>query len=103
MPPSMSALFGSSAATTTVGDLKQDVAVANPPDDSISDLAFNPNATDQKDFLCVSSWDKKTRIYEVLANGQAEGRHLYEHDGPVLSCDFFKARWVQTASSAMYD
>ena len=86
----MSGLFGSAAAsaTNTVGDLKQDVQVANPPEDSISDLAFNPNPTDTKDILAVSSWDKKVRIYEILPTGQAEGRHLYEHEAPVLSCDF---------------
>lgn len=87
----MSGLFGaSSAAPSTVGDLKQDVAVANPPEDSISDLAFNPNPSDQKNILAVSSWDKKVRIYEILPSGQAEGRHLYEHEAPVFSCDFSK-------------
>ncbi|KAL1873823.1 hypothetical protein VTK73DRAFT_738 [Phialemonium thermophilum] len=89
----MSGLFGSSAsatATNTVGDLKQDVQLNNGPEDTISDVAFNPTPTDPKDFLAVSSWDKKVRIYEILGNGQGEGRHLYEHDGPVFSCDFFK-------------
>ena len=89
----MAGLFGSAAspaATNTMGDLKNDVVVANPPEDSISDLTFNPNPSDTKDFLGVASWDKRVRIYEVAANGQAEGRHAYEHDGPVFSCDFFK-------------
>ena len=89
----MSGLFGTAAsasAANTVGDLKNDLAVANPPEDSISDLAFNPNPADQKDFLAVSSWDKKVRIYEILSNGQAEGRHLYEHEAPVFGCDFSK-------------
>lgn len=89
----MSGLFGGGAAAAqpnTVGDLKNDVAIANPPEDSISDLAFNPNQADQKDFLAVSSWDKKVRIYEVLGNGTAEGKHAYEHDGPVFSVDYYK-------------
>lgn len=88
----MSGLFGQPAAapTSTIGDLKNDVAIANPPEDSISDLAFNPNPSDQKDFLAVASWDKKVRIYEVLSNGTAEGKHLYEHDAPVFSCDYYK-------------
>ena len=94
----MSGLFGTAAAAqstaNTVGDLKQDVQVANSPEDSISDLAFNPNQADQKDFLAVASWDKKVRIYEVLANGQAEGRHAYDHDGPVFSCDYHKVRYI---------
>lgn len=91
----MSGLFGtaasSAASTNTVGDLKNDVAVQNLPDDSISCLAFNPNQNDQKDFLAVASWDKKVRIYEVDSNtGQAVARHMVPHDQPVLSVQFFK-------------
>lgn len=90
----MSGLFGTSSAASTmanaVGDLKQDVELANPPEDSISALAFNPNPADAKDFLAVASWDKKVRIYEIAPNGQGLGKHLYEHDAPVFSVDFFK-------------
>ncbi|EAA31842.1 Poly(A)+ RNA export protein [Neurospora crassa] len=88
----MAGLFGSAAASAsnTLGDLKQDVELGQPPEDSISDLAFNPNPADQKDFLAVASWDKKTRIYEILSNGQGQGQAMIEHDAPVFSCDFFK-------------
>lgn len=88
----MSGLFGSAAAasSSTVGDLKNDVAVSVLPEDSITALTFNPNPADQKDFLSVSSWDKKVRIYEVTPNGQAEPRHMYEHDGPVFDVAWFK-------------
>ncbi|KAB5554607.1 WD40-repeat-containing domain protein [Coniochaeta sp. 2T2.1] len=90
----MSGLFGSAASSATmnaVGDLGKDVTLANGPEDSISDLAFNPNPADAKDFLAVASWDKKVRIYEIQpSTGQGEGKHLYEHDAPVFSVDFFK-------------
>lgn len=88
----MSGLFGNAAATasSTVGDLKNDVAIQVLPEDSITALGFNPNPADQKDFLAVSSWDKKVRIYEVAPNGQAEPRHAYEHEGPVFNVDWFK-------------
>ncbi|KAI1402493.1 WD40 repeat-like protein [Hypoxylon fuscum] len=86
----MSGLFGnqSSAAATsnTIGDLKNDVALSNPPDDTISCLAFSSSA----DILAISSWDKKVRIYQIAANGSSEGKHMYEHDGPVLGVDFSK-------------
>lgn len=94
----MSGLFGSSAAaaaaasaaaSTTVGDLKQDVALSDPPSDSISDLSFSP-APNGPDFLAISSWDNKVRIYEIAPNGQSQGRHAFEHSQPVLSCDFSK-------------
>lgn len=91
----MSGLFGSASAaaatTNTVGDLKQDVPVNDLPQDSISNIAFNPNIADQKDFLAVASWDKKVRIYEVDGlTGQAQGRHAYDHTGPVFSVQWFK-------------
>lgn len=96
----MAGLFGTTAqsstlASNTVGDLSKDVALDNPPEDTITDLAFNPTPTDPKDFLAVSSWDKKVRIYEILPTGQGQGRHLYEHDGPIFSVDFFKVRCVR--------
>jgi mRNA export factor len=90
----MSGLFGSAApaatAASTVGDLAKDVALSNPPEDSVSDIAFSPAANQANDFLAVSSWDKKVRIYEIASNGQSEGRHVYEHGAPVLNCDFSK-------------
>lgn len=90
----MSGLFGSAATASsanTVGDLKNDVAVANLPEDGITSIAFNPNPADQKDFMAVASWDKKVRIYEVDTNsGQAVGRALYDHTGPVFSVQVFK-------------
>lgn len=90
----MSGLFGSAASaapTNTVGDLKSDVALSDPPTDSISDLAFSP-APNGPDFLAVSSWDNKVRIYEIAQNGQSQGRHAYEHSQPVLSVDWSKVR-----------
>ena len=90
----MSGLFGSassasSASNQTQGDLKSDVALNNPPTDSISGLAFSPGPQ-PSDFLAVSSWDNKVRIYEIAQNGQSEGRHAYEHSQPVLGVDFSK-------------
>lgn len=86
----MSSLFGgaaaSSSATATQGDLTKDVEVQNPPEDSISDLAFSPAS----DHLAVASWDKKVRIYEISEQGNSQGKALFEHEGPVLSCCWSK-------------
>ncbi|KXJ87609.1 WD40-repeat-containing domain protein [Microdochium bolleyi] len=85
----MSGLFGSSssaAATSTVGDLKNDVPVNDPPSDTVTDLAFGT----EKNLLAISSWDKKVRIYEINGQGQSQGRHVYEHTEPVFSVDFSK-------------
>ncbi|KEY72044.1 hypothetical protein S7711_00061 [Stachybotrys chartarum IBT 7711] len=89
----MSTLFGSAAAASstpnTVGDLKSDVALSDPPTDTISGLSFSPSSTGN-DLLAVSSWDNKVRIYEINQTGQSQGRHAYEHSQPVLDCDFSK-------------
>jgi mRNA export factor len=81
----MSGLFGSSApaaSTTSVGDPSKDIQLNSPPDDSISDLQFSPAG----DFLAVSSWDKKVRIYQVSEQGQSEGKAAIDFDQPVLNC-----------------
>ncbi|KAF3385152.1 Nucleoporin GLE2 [Penicillium rolfsii] len=83
-------LFGSVAGTTTAaagqtnttGDISKDVALNQPPEDSISDLRFSPAS----EHLAVASWDKKVRIYEINEQGQSEGKALFEHEAPVLSC-----------------
>lgn len=81
-------LFGAAAnttaaasATSTQGDLKNDVELTQPPEDSISDLSFSSRA----DLLAVASWDKKVRIYEISASGQSQGKAMFEHEAPVFS------------------
>lgn len=76
-----SAAAATSAVSTTQGDLKSDVELTQPPEDSVSDLAFSSKA----DLLAVSSWDKKVRIYEISQTGQSQGKAMYEHEAPVLS------------------
>ncbi|KAK5127343.1 RNA export factor gle2 [Meristemomyces frigidus] len=86
----MSNLFGSAAsaanANPTQGDLTKDVAVTNPPEDSISDMCFSPAS----DHLAVASWDKKVRIYEIDANGNSQGKAYFEFEGPALNCAWSK-------------
>ena len=83
----MSGLFGSAAPaassqSTSQGDPSKDIPLNQPPEDSISNLSFSPTG----DFLAVSSWDKKVRIYQVSENGQSEGKAAIDFDGPALSC-----------------
>jgi len=90
----MAGLFGaasSSAATTNaLGELSKDIQLSNPPEDSVSDLSFSSKA----DYLAVASWDKKVRIYEINSSGQSEGRAVFEHEAPVLSCDWSPVSYV---------
>ncbi len=85
-------LFGGAAASAastsaiTQGDISKDVALKDPPEDSISSLAFSPVS----EHLAVGSWDKKVRIYEIDAQGQSQGKALFEHEAPVLSCAWSK-------------
>lgn len=82
----MSTLFGSAAAAqssaSTSGDLSKDIALTDPPSDSVSDLSFSPAAN----FLAVASWDKKVRIYEVGEDGKSEGRAAIDFEAPALAC-----------------
>jgi mRNA export factor len=93
----MSGLFGSAASSTaassTTGDVSKDVALVQPPEDSVSGLAFSPTA----DFLAVSSWDKKVRIYQVNEQGQSEGKAAMDFDAPVLGCAWSEVITVATA------
>ncbi|KAI9749024.1 MAG: RNA export factor gle2 [Chaenotheca gracillima] len=84
----MAGLFGGAAQqqTPTQGDLSKDIALTNPPEDSISDLSFSS----QSDHLAVASWDKKVRIYEINSNGESAGKAMFEHQGPVLSVHWSK-------------
>ena len=78
------ALFGQSSTTNSMtgsNDLANDRILANPPEDSISDLSFSSQA----EFLAVSSWDSKVRLYEIAPSGESQGRAMYEHQAPVLS------------------
>ena len=85
-------LFGSSAPAASSssvpaqGDLSKDVAIKDPPEDSVSQIAFSPAS----DHLAVSSWDKKVRIYEIDGNGNSMGKAFFEHEGPVLTCAWSK-------------
>ncbi|CCX30750.1 WD40-repeat-containing domain protein [Pyronema domesticum] len=76
----------SNAAAQAQGDCSQDVQLQSPPDDSISDLSFSS----QSEHLAVASWDKKVRIYEIAGDGNSQGKAMYEHDAPVLSCVWSK-------------
>lgn len=93
-PTTMSGLFGSAASSAasssnpTQGDLSKDVAVQNPPEDSISRIRFSP----MYDHLAVASWDKKLRIYEIDGNGNSQGKALFEFQAPVLDCCWSKVR-----------
>jgi mRNA export factor len=87
-----SAASTTAAASNTPGDITKDIALTSPPEDGISEVAFSPAAN----YLAVSSWDKKVRIYEVQQSGATEGKALFDHEGPVLSCC-----WSKVSSSSM--
>ena len=78
------ALFGGSSqqSTPTQGDLSKDVQVSDPPEDSVSDISFSSAA----DYLAAASWDNKVRIYEIAGDGKSQGKALFTHEAPVLSC-----------------
>lgn len=75
---------GSSSAVTntaTAAPATKDIEVSDSPPDSVSSLAWSPQA----DFLAAASWDNNVRIYEVSPGGQTQGKAMFSHEGPVLS------------------
>ncbi|KAK4706146.1 mRNA export factor, partial [Phenoliferia sp. Uapishka_3] len=75
-------IFGAAAKAPEV----KDVEIPNVQADSISSIAFAPNA----DFLAVASWSNEVRIFQVGPGGQSEGKAQYTHEGPVLCVDWSK-------------
>ena len=56
--------------------------VQQPPEDSISNLSFSPNANN----IVASSWNNAIRCWEVQDNGNTIARAEQQHSGPVLDC-----------------
>lgn len=81
-------LFGSSSAfgAAAAPAADKDIEIPQPPEDSISSIEFSPTA----DYLAVGSWDNNVRIYEVGQNGQAQGKAMHSHQGPVLDVAWSK-------------
>lgn len=52
------------------------------PEDGITSVKFGPNSNQ---FLLVSSWDCKVRLYDILTNSL---RLKYTHERPVLDVCF---------------
>ena len=69
--------FFGTATSTTAATPDKDIEVADPPPDSISSLAFSPQA----DYLAVGSWDNNVRaLLALIIAGQwthlSPGPHL---------------------------
>lgn len=75
-------MFGSTTTSSTANPMK-DYEVVNPPDDSISALAFSPSTIPQN-FLVSGSWDNCLRCWQVENNGTTIPKAQNMHQGPVL-------------------
>ncbi|THC94781.1 hypothetical protein EYZ11_005727 [Aspergillus tanneri] len=64
------------------GDLSKDATLDNPPEDSISELAWSPVAN----HLAVASWDNSIRVYDLSHSVKGEGKALFSFPSPALSC-----------------
>lgn len=75
-------ILSKTASTQVGGDTSRDVALASPPTDGISSLAFSSAI----DWLAVSSWDSTVKVYDVTQGAAGQGRAQVQFEGPVLSC-----------------
>lgn len=62
----------------------RDFVVQNPPNDSISAIAFSP----KNNLMVASSWNKQVCLWDVQSNGTAVPKIHMSHNGPVLCCNW---------------
>lgn len=74
--------FSGTAAPNPANPMK-DFEVVQPPEDSISALAFSP-ATLPQNFLIAGSWDNNVRCWEIEQNGTSIPKSMQACGGPVL-------------------
>lgn len=74
--------FGTTTTTTNPNPMK-DYEVVQPPDDSISSLAFSPAALPQN-FLIAGSWDNNVRCWEIEQSGTSIPKSMQSCGAPVL-------------------
>jgi cell cycle arrest protein BUB3 len=65
-----------------MSESRTEYKLKSPPEDGITNVTFGPNSSQ---FLLVSSWDKKVRLYDIVSNSP---RCAYSHSMPVLDCAF---------------
>lgn len=74
--------FGATPPTSATNPMK-DFEVTQPPDDSVSSLAFSP-ATLPQNFLIAGSWDNNVRCWEIEQSGKSVPKSMQACGGPVL-------------------
>ena len=81
-----------------MSESRTEYKLKSPPEDGITNVTFGPNSSQvdfclkrvsidhiPPQFLLVSSWDKKVRLYDIVSNSP---RCAYSHSMPVLDCAF---------------
>lgn len=66
-----STLGNTTTATGSLQDLQNDIVVPNIGDDSVSDIAFSPQA----EFMAISNWDKKIEFMKLQIMVQLKVEH----------------------------
>lgn len=62
-----------------------DLQVPQPPDETISSLAFSPSKVSHANFLVAGSWDSSVRCWEINKEGDlAVAKAMQLLTGPVL-------------------
>ena len=68
-----------------------DVQVQGAPVDTVQKLKFSPVGMAQT-FLASGSWDNVLRVWQMQADGQAQGTAEQTLQGPVLDLDWSTVR-----------
>lgn len=78
-----SGIGGFTNTTVTNTNPMKDYEVVQPPDDSISSLAFSPSTLPQN-FLIAGSWDNNVRCWEIEQSGTSIPKSMQSCGAPVL-------------------
>lgn len=75
--------FGTTPTVVNTINPMKDYEVIQPPDDSISSMAFSPAILPQN-FLIASSWDNNVRCWEIEQSGTSIPKSMQSCSAPVL-------------------
>jgi mRNA export factor len=81
-----SSLGVAATGTTTAGyhNPNNDKLVNQPPNDTVSSIAFSPKALAPNNFLVAGSWDNEVRLWQIQSSGDTSPIGMIQHEAPVL-------------------
>ncbi|KAL3309858.1 hypothetical protein Ciccas_011584 [Cichlidogyrus casuarinus] len=81
----MTLTFGGLSQAQTNAASNKTIEVNSPPSDAVSSLNFSPEAITTNTYLSATSWDCRTRVWEITGDGNTVPKAEQTQEAPVLS------------------